>query len=75
MVLPADKPKTVPEEIPIVATVVSLLVHVPPVMASLKEVVEPGQTVVVPVIGSGPKGAVTVTSLVAYAVPQLLETA
>jgi hypothetical protein len=43
----------VPEDDPIVATVVVLLIHVPPVVASLSVLHSPAQTVVGPVIPTG----------------------
>lgn len=46
-------PVTSPEPEPIVATVVLLLLHVPPDDASFKVVVAPAQIPVVPVIGDG----------------------
>ena len=41
-----------PDEIPMVATIVLVLFHVPPVAASLNVVMLPWQTVAVPVIGA-----------------------
>ena len=49
MDVPATAPLTMPD-VPIVATVVLLLLHTPPVVASLNVVVEPAHTVAVPVI-------------------------
>jgi len=59
VVVPAAIPVAIPEEIPIVAIVVELLDHMPPVVASLRVVVLPIQTLVLPVMGGG--GGVTVT--------------
>ena len=59
---PADRVLTKPELVPIVATAVLLLVHVPPLAASDKVVVKPRHRDVVPVIG--PSG-LTVTVCVA----------
>ncbi len=60
--LPAVLLDTKPEEEPIVATAVLLLVHVPPVVASDNVVVDPAHKDVVPVIG---ESALTVTKVVA----------
>ena len=43
-----------------VATLVLLLVHTPLAVASLKFVVPPGHTVVLPVIAAGPEAVVNV---------------
>jgi hypothetical protein len=66
VVVPAVMPVTMPEVIPIVAMPVELLVHVPPIAASLSVVVLPMQTLVMPVMGGG--GGVTV-AIVAIAQP------
>jgi hypothetical protein len=51
--LPADTPVTTPPLV-IVATVTSLLIHdMPPDVASLRVVLEPAHTVVLPVIAEG----------------------
>jgi hypothetical protein len=50
---------TTPELTPIVATLVVLLLHVPPVVASCTVTVEPGHIGVFPVIAAG--SAITVT--------------
>ena len=57
------------------ATVVLMLVHVPPAVASLRGVVAPpAHRVNVPVIGAGLTGsALTVTTVVLATLPQLLE--
>ena len=60
VVVPANTPVTIPVEEPIVATVGVLLLHVPPVVASLNVVVEPSQTVNVPVIPAGDGLTVTI---------------
>jgi lipoate-protein ligase B len=52
IVVPAATPVTTPEEA-MVAFVVALLNHVPPVVASVKVVVLPAQTVFVPDIAGG----------------------
>lgn len=52
-------PVTTPDEVPMVAMVVILLLHVPPLAASLRVVVLPWHTLVIPVIAGG--GGVTVT--------------
>jgi len=48
--VPADTPVTTPLPEPIVATAVLLVLQVPPVVASLKVVVAPAQTDIVPVM-------------------------
>ncbi len=59
--VPDVTPETIPELVPMVATLVLLLVQVPPpVLESV--VVEPAQTVVVPVIADG--NGFTVTAVV-----------
>ena len=51
--VPADTPVTMPLPVPIVATVVALLVQLPPPVASVNVVVNPEQTLVVPEIPDG----------------------
>ena len=51
ILVPPDTPVATPVEAPIAATVLLLLVHMPPVVASLKVDVLPWHIVVVPVIG------------------------
>ena len=51
--VPAATPVTMPEEEPMVATEVLLLVHVPPLVASVSVVVWPVHTLVVPAIAAG----------------------
>ncbi len=59
--VPAATPEAIPELVPMVATLVLLLIHVPPpVLESV--VVEPAQTVAVPVIVDG--NGLTVTTVV-----------
>ena len=53
MEVPGEIPETTPVLIPIVATVVLLLVHIPPPMASVKAVVLLGQSVSMPVMAAG----------------------
>ena len=60
VVVPADIPVTIPEMLPMVATVVMLLVHVPPLVASVKAAVDPTQVVSIPVIPEGSGLMVTV---------------
>ena len=55
--VPPVTPVTIPDEVPTVAFVLPLI-QVPPVVTSLKEVVNPWQTVGVPVIAAG--GGLTV---------------
>ena len=51
-----------PESEPTVATAALLLLHIPPVGASLNVVVEPSHTLVIPVMDDG--SGLTVTSVV-----------
>ena len=51
--VPTVRPETTPDEDPMVATVGALLLHVPPPVALNKFVVNPIQTLVVPVIAGG----------------------
>ena len=62
MAVPTAPPKTTPVDVPIVITPL-LLLHVPPAEKSLRLVVSPTQTVLVPVIAAG--NGLTVTSFVA----------
>ena len=62
LVVTTAPPVTIPDEEPIVATVVAPLTHVPPVSASLNEVVRPAQTVRVPSMAVG-KGLTVTTSV------------
>ena len=71
IVVPDDRPATKP-----VASTVAVdgivLVHAPPIEASVNAVFDPAQTVGVPVIAPAFGSALTVTTCVAAAVPQLL---
>ena len=58
--VPAVMPVTSPVDDPTVATEVLLLLHTPPLVASLSAVVNPTQTAAVPVIGTGVGLTVTV---------------
>ena len=58
---PGEMPLTTPVPEPIVAMAGLLLLHVPPVVALLRVVVKPGQTLVVPVIAVGNGFTVNVT--------------
>ena len=58
--VPAPTPLTMPEEEPTVARNVLLLAQVPPVVASVSVVADPGQIVVVPLIAPGKGLMVTV---------------
>jgi hypothetical protein len=62
VVVPAATPVTTPEVALIVATVTLLLLHVPPVVASLSVSVEPAHTPATPDIAEG--ALFTVTTLV-----------
>ena len=66
-------PDTVPV-LPTVATEILLLVHVPPDAVSFNAVAEPTHTLPVPVIEPAKGNGSTVTTEVAYALPQLLVT-
>jgi hypothetical protein len=71
--VPAVMPVTVPV-LPTVATPVAVLLHVPPVAASLKPVAEPTHTDAVPVMLPADGNGLTVTVVVAADVPQPLVT-
>ena len=60
--VPAATPVTMPD-VPIVATPVLLLAHVPPLVIEDRVVVDPAHTVVVPVIAAGSAFTVTVAVL------------
>ena len=51
--MPPPAPVTTPVPVPTVATVVVLLVHLPPPVPSLRVLVCPTHSVVIPVMGSG----------------------
>jgi hypothetical protein len=67
---PAATPVTTPEALT-VATAVLLEDQAPPVVASLKVVVEPTQTLVVPVIAATTGSALTITPVVTAVVQPL----
>ena len=69
--MPAETPVTIPPLL-MVATPVDTELQVPPVTASFNVVAEPAQTVVVPVMVPATGNGLTVTVVVATAVPQLL---
>ena len=71
--MPAVTPVTIPVVLT-VATVGVLLLHTPPVVASVNVAVVPVQTVVVPVMLPALGVPDTVTVVVALALPQLLVT-
>lgn len=71
--VPAVMPVTAPVLLTL-ATAVLLLLHTPPVTASLNVVVPPVHTVMVPVMVPADGVPDTVTVVVALAVPQLLVT-
>ena len=71
--VPADTPVTIPDAEPIVATAGVLLLQVPPVVVLDNVVVAPIHVVSVPVIGEE-IAELTVTTLVATALPQALLT-
>ena len=59
IVVPTDKPEIEPEERPMVATAVLLLVQVPPGTELVTTVEEPTHTAVLPDIALGDKNTVT----------------
>ena len=61
--MPVATPVTIPDDVPTVAIPVLLLLHVPPLVASLRVVVKPMQTVAVPLTDAG--NGLTVTTTVA----------
>ena len=71
--MPASIPVIVPDA-SVVANIASALLQVPPVAASLNDVVAVAQTVAVPVIVPASGNGFTVTSIESTAVPQLLIT-
>ena len=71
--VPAVTPVTTPE-VPIVATPVGILLHAPPPAASVSAVVAVAHTIGVPVMIPAEGMAITVTTVVAAVVPQLLLT-
>jgi hypothetical protein len=73
-VMPASTAVTIPVLLT-VAVLLSSLFHVPPLTELLKVVVAPSHTLALPVIKPAVGIAVTVATLVAIAVPQLLVTA
>ena len=64
VVVPAATPVTIPE-VPTVAILVSVLLHIPPPVRSISVVVAPGQTVYVPRIAPAVRNGLTVTTVVA----------
>lgn len=62
--MPPDIPAIEPEPGTAVATAVLLLVHVPPVMASLRMMVKPWQTFATPIIAEGVGRTVTVVIVI-----------
>ena len=60
--VPAATPVTMPD-VPIVATPVLLLAHVPPLVVEDRVVVDPAHTEVVPVIAAGSAFTVTIAVL------------
>ena len=68
--VPDDTPVTTPVEEPTVATLVLPLVHVPPLVISLKVVVNPAQTTAVPVTDDG-NGLTVTTIVVIHPVPRV----
>ena len=62
--VPANSPVTIPDDEPMMATVVLLLVHVPPAGVEFSVVVNPTQTVSVPVMFVGLALIVTIAVLI-----------
>jgi len=70
VVVPARIPATIPEVLPMVPAVVLVLLHTPPEVVLLSDVVLPSQTDGVPEIAAGVTGSdVTVTTFVAVHPP------
>ena len=72
-----DVPDATPLTSPLLFTVaaaVLVLLHMPPVVPSLNDVVEPTHTVAVPLIVPATGNGLTVTTCVAATVPQVLVT-
>ena len=69
--MPADKPVTdsAVEAVPLIVTFVAVVLHVPPLVASLMVTAEPIQTAEGPVIAAG--DATTVSTSVARQLPTL----
>ena len=59
-----EPPVTIPVDEPTVAIPVALLLHVPPVVASVKAVVSPEHTFIVPVIDAGNGFMVTIAVVI-----------
>lgn len=74
VLVPGATPVTIPVNEPMVAIAVFTELHNPPPAASLKVVVVPGQAVNIPVMVPASGVALTVTTMVAAAIPQLLFT-
>ncbi len=72
VVVPGAMPVTTPPEM--VATDGVELLHVPPGVGSDKVIVAPAHNDVAPAIGAAKGAAVTVTLIVAVALPQILVT-
>ena len=68
--VPALTPDATPLKEPIVATAMLLLLHVPPIVASLSVVVLPTQTAVTPVIAAG-SGLTVIIVVVRQPVPNV----
>ena len=74
MAVPAPAPVTTPDEL-MEATAALLLLHTPPEVASVKEILAPTQTPEAPEMLAGAAGgAATVISFDAEALPQLFVT-
>ena len=73
VVVPAATPFTEPEALTVAAAVLVLL-HTPPVVPSLNDVVEPAHTVAAPLIEPADGNGLTVITRVAATVPQPLVT-
>ncbi len=63
MVVPANRPETIPVPEPTLAIVPELLAHVPPAGVLVSVVVVPGQMLVDPAMAAGTGFTVTVTAL------------
>ena len=63
LVVPAARPERMPDADPIVPTATLLLLHVPPVAVSLREVLAPAQTEAMPEMAEGNGSTVSIVVL------------
>ena len=72
MAVPGSNPVTSPDDVPIIAVAIGVIVHVPPGAPLLSKVVPLGHTLKVPVTGPGEELTVTLTE-VEQPVPSVYE--